>query len=54
MGYTRLTLSPERVVIEYIRTAPRPLRGENVSPTSDGVVYRWDSTQASPEVELVR
>jgi hypothetical protein len=54
VGYTRLTLSPERVVIEYIRTAPRPLRGENVSPTSDGVVYRWDSTQASPEVELVR
>ena len=54
IGYTRLTVEPERVVIEYVRTALAPTRGENVTPTPDGVVYRWDSSQPSPVVELVR
>ncbi len=53
IGYTRLTIGPERVVIEYVRTATQPVRGENAGPTPDGVVYRWDSTQPSPLVELV-
>lgn len=54
IGYTRLTVEPQRVVIEYVRPALAPMRGENVAPTPDGVVYRWDSSQPSPVVELVR
>lgn len=42
VGYTRVTLGPERVVIEYVRTAVQPMRGENVDPGPDGVVYRWE------------
>ncbi|MCB9915077.1 MAG: metallophosphoesterase [Planctomycetes bacterium] len=53
-GYTRVTVDAERVLIEFVRTAREPVRGENVTPDADGVVYRWDSSQPSPTVELVR
>jgi len=54
VGYTRLTVGPETLAIEYVRTPERPLPGENVSGGSGEVVYRWESTEPSPEVELVR
>ena len=52
VGYTLLTIEPERVTVEYVRVVPSP--DENVTPGSEGVVYRWDTSQPSPQVELVR
>ena len=42
---------PDTVVVEYVRTAPSP--DENVTAGPGGIVYRWDTTQPSPVVELV-
>jgi len=45
VGYTCVTVGPERLVIEFVRSAPAAARvvGENVSAGPDGVFYRWDT-----------
>lgn len=53
IGYTRLTIEPKSVQLEYVRTAAVPTQTENVAPTADGVVYRWDTSSPSPTVDLV-
>jgi hypothetical protein len=44
VGYTRLTVGPDKVVFEYVKTGNDPKGGENITANVGDVVHRFEVT----------
>ncbi len=50
LGYTRVTVGPEELVLEFVRTSEDLVGAENVPGELGSVVYRWTTSEPSPLV----